>query len=128
MTTPTFMLFAYGTLNKPNAITTVLKDCERTGTAIVQGTLYNIDGNYAVLMMYGDTKVEGALWRCPVTVLPEIDAYKGVAKGLFRRIGANAAETDGGIAETPCWIYVAGPALAHKLTPDARVRNDARNG
>lgn len=120
----TFVVFTYGTLNSPNAYTTVLKGCENVGAATVQGTLYNIDGNFPAIMLYGDMPVAGVLWRCPVERLPEIDAYKGVAKGLFRRIGTNAmVEANGTTVHQPCWIYVAGPALAHRLTPDARAQD-----
>lgn len=121
MTSRTFLVFIYGTLNKVNAHTTVLHDCERLGTATVHGTLYDIDGNFPAIVLYGDTPVTGTLWRCPVERLRDIDAYKGVAKGLFRRVGTSALVAENGAnTQQPCWIYVAGPSLANKLTPDAR--------
>jgi gamma-glutamylcyclotransferase (GGCT)/AIG2-like uncharacterized protein YtfP len=120
----TFVVFIYGTLNKANASSTVLQGCDRIGPATVHGTLYVVDGNFPAIMLYGDTPVAGVLWRCPVERLPEIDAYKGTAKGLFRRIGTNAiVEENEVVVHQPCWIYVAGPALARKLTPDARARD-----
>jgi gamma-glutamylcyclotransferase (GGCT)/AIG2-like uncharacterized protein YtfP len=64
-------------------------------------------------MLYGSTKVRGEVWRCPLELLARLDQYEGVDRSLFRRVGVVAS----GI---PCWTYVAGAALASRLTPDRR--------
>ena len=121
-----FNLFAYGTLrHSENAAgeTGILRGCELTGSASVHGTLYDIDGEYPALMLYGETRIRGAVWRCPVEALKSLDEYENIAGGLFRRVATHvlidvAADR---FEHVPCWLYVAGPALAHKLTPANRV-------
>ncbi|MGQ0816225.1 MAG: gamma-glutamylcyclotransferase family protein [Gemmatimonadota bacterium] len=109
-----FHLFAYGTLREKGAASSLLRDCERIGTATIGGVLYDIDGQYPALVRYGTSPVAGEIWRCPNELLASLDAYEGVDDGLFRRVGAEV----GGFA---CWTYVAGPRLTHKLTPERRI-------
>ncbi len=109
-----FHLFVYGTLRTGGESNHRLEECEFVRTAAVDGTLYDIDGQHPVLMLYGGTRIEGEIWRCPAGQLVPLDAFEGVDRGLFRRVGVLV---DG----TPCWTYVAGPAFAHKLTPDRRI-------
>jgi gamma-glutamylcyclotransferase (GGCT)/AIG2-like uncharacterized protein YtfP len=109
-----FHLFAYGTLRENGSAGSLMRDCERVGEAAIGGVLYDVDGEYPALVLYGTTPVAGEIWRCPNELLGSLDAYEGVADGLFRRVGVEA----GGIA---CWTYVAGPALAPKLLPDRRI-------
>ena len=109
-----FNLFAYGTLGENGSASSLLRDCVQIAPARVGGVLYDIDGEYPALVMYGTSPVEGAIWSCPTELLPSLDAYEGVDDGLFRRVGV---EIDG----RPCWTYVAGPKLAHKLTPARRI-------
>ncbi|MGQ0563059.1 MAG: gamma-glutamylcyclotransferase family protein [Gemmatimonadota bacterium] len=105
-----FHLFAYGTLRANGGADSLLRDCERIGRGTVGGVLYDIDGEYPALVLYGSRPVAGDIWRCPNELLGSLDAYEGVNDGLFRRVGVAVD----GIA---CWTYVAGPALAHQLTP-----------
>lgn len=110
-----FHLFLYGTLLNGNGASALMTGCTRLCDAIVSGTLYDIDGAFPALMPYGQTPVAGEILYCSdVGVLQRLDAYEGVAQGLFRRIGME-------IQGHACWVYVAGPALARKLTPDRRV-------
>ncbi|MGK7312240.1 MAG: gamma-glutamylcyclotransferase family protein [Candidatus Longimicrobiales bacterium M2_2A_002] len=108
----TFHLFAYGTL-KSDAPGRLLDDCERVGTGVVHGTLYDV-GDYPALLLSGDDPVPGVIWRCPFPRLAELDRYEGTDEGLFRR----AAVRVGGHA---CWVYVAGPKLGARLVPGARL-------
>lgn len=117
---PGFHLFSYGTLMSGGAAAArQLADCERVGPATVQGTLFDT-GPYPALLLAGTDRVEGEIWRCPAWVLPRLDRYEGVADGLFRRVGLRVD----GVA---CWVYVAGPALGPRLTPDSRTQSGRRS-
>lgn len=109
-----FHLFVYGTLKSgARASAEQLRGCRKVADATVAGTLYDIDGQYPALMLYGDTVVEGEVWLCPVDRLEALDRYEGVASGLFRRVGHEVTADE---ARYACWLYVAGPRLAPKLT------------
>lgn len=110
-----FHLFAYGTLLSGGAAS-LLAECERIGPARVAGTLYNIDDGYPALVLAGGGWVQGEVWRCPTPLLDALDQYEDVAAGVFRRVAVRA----GGRA---CWTYVAGPALARRLTPLGRMES-----
>jgi gamma-glutamylcyclotransferase (GGCT)/AIG2-like uncharacterized protein YtfP len=116
-----FHLFVYGTLRARSRAATLLRHCERVGTGTVKGTLYDIDGAFPALMLYGDTVVRGEVWRCPAATLLTLDEYEGVNEGLFRRIAVTAAMTSQPASELACWCYVAGPALSRQLTPERRI-------
>lgn len=107
-------LFVYGTLRKTGSASPLLDGCEHRRSARVHGTLYDIEGRFPSLVLEGIDAVEGEIWRCPAAVLTDLDAYEGVAEGLFRRVRVR-------IGEGVCWVYVAGPALAPSLTPDRRI-------
>jgi gamma-glutamylcyclotransferase (GGCT)/AIG2-like uncharacterized protein YtfP len=109
-----FNLFAYGTLRENAGSSSLLRDCVPVSPAHVGGVLYDIDGEYPALVMYGTNPVEGEIWSCPTELLALLDAYEGVDDGLFRRVGVN-------IEGTACWTYVAGPKLARRLTPARRI-------
>lgn len=108
-----FHLFVYGTLRSDRSHATILDGCERVTRATVEGTLYQLD-DHPALILYGTTPVHGEVWRCPADLLRRLDEYESVGTGLFRRVGLDV----GGFA---CWLYVAGHALAHRLTPDRRL-------
>jgi len=111
---PVFHLFTYGTLMPGRGpAAELLAACERVGEGHVRGTLYDM-GDYPALLLGGDDRVKGVIWRCPAGLLPELDAYEGVADGLFRRIGTRVD----GVA---CWIYVAGPRLGPRMTSDTLI-------
>lgn len=110
----TFHLFVYGTLRSNGPAAERLEGCEMVAETTVLGTLFDIDGRFPALMLYGDTAVRGEVWRCPSSLLLHLDEYEGADRGLFRRVGVIAAGL-------PCWTYVAGPALTRKLTPARRV-------
>jgi gamma-glutamylcyclotransferase (GGCT)/AIG2-like uncharacterized protein YtfP len=113
-----FHLFAYGTLQSGGSATELLGACELVGPGSVAGILYDVDGEFPALVLYGTSKVPGEIWRCPTAMLPRLDAYEATARGLFRRIAVSVESDSGTIA---CWAYVAGPLLARKLTPTRRI-------
>jgi len=115
-----FNLFTYGTLtSRPsddgNDAPAPLAGCELVGQATIRGTLYDL-GPYPALLLAGTDPVPGQIWRCPASRLPQLDRYEAVSEGLFRRVGVR-------VADTACWVYVAGPRLATRLTPDSRVHS-----
>jgi gamma-glutamylcyclotransferase (GGCT)/AIG2-like uncharacterized protein YtfP len=114
-----FNLFVYGTLKRGGRAAELMQGCEWLGTATVGGVLYNIDDQFTTLIVYGNTPVHGEVWRCPPDMLKQLDEYEGVDSGLFRRIGVTVTLADG--ERVGCWIYVAGPKLARKLTPDRQI-------
>lgn len=113
-----FHLFVYGTLRGGGE---VLDGCTRVGAASVPGMLYRADDRYPALLLHGDAPVRGEVWSCPVEVLPRLDAWEGIAQGLFRRVGVT-------IEGLGCWAYVAGPALARRLTPQSRIPSGEWSG
>jgi gamma-glutamylcyclotransferase (GGCT)/AIG2-like uncharacterized protein YtfP len=113
-----FHLFVYGTLRSGGLANVTLAQCDLVAEGTVGGTLYDIDGRFPALILYGDAPVHGEVWRCPGTLLLRLDEYEGTGSGLFRRIGVEV-ETDAGTV--PCWTYAAGPALSRKLIPDRRI-------
>jgi gamma-glutamylcyclotransferase (GGCT)/AIG2-like uncharacterized protein YtfP len=114
-----FHLFVYGTLRSNGTAASVMSDSELVGAGSVGGVLYDIDGAYPALVLYGNTPVRGEVWRCPSRKLLQLDAYESVAEGLFRRVGVQV-ELDNGSVQG-CWAYVAGPRLSQKLIPGRRV-------
>lgn len=115
-TNGTFHVFVYGTLRSDGAAAGLLSGCARIGPARIHGTLYDIDGRFPALLLYGTSCVRGEAWRCPVELLPSLDEFEGVGIGLFRRVGVRAD----GVA---CWTYAAGPALARELTTARRIES-----
>jgi gamma-glutamylaminecyclotransferase len=117
----TFNLFTYGTLQRGHSAAGMLDGCEYLGPATVNGILYDIDGRYPAIVLYGSAAVHGEVWRCPSTMLEELDRYEGTESGLFRRVAIEARTEDGAVA---CWLYSAGPRLSRKLVPEARLEAD----
>lgn len=113
-----FHLFVYGTLRRGKAAAHMLAGCEHVGQGSVGGTLYDIDGSFPALVLYGDAPVRGEIWKCPADLLARLDEYEGVPTGLFRRIATEVHANGGTI---PCWLYTAGPLLSRKLLPERRV-------
>lgn len=109
-----FHLFVYGTLLTGGSAAERLSGCARISAAQTEGTLYDIGGRFPALLLGGGGTVHGELWRCPIDRLAQLDDYEGVRDGLFTRVGVRV---DG----VGCWTYVAGPRLAPRLTPDARI-------
>jgi gamma-glutamylcyclotransferase (GGCT)/AIG2-like uncharacterized protein YtfP len=122
---PTFNLFTYGSLRAEGTAAGRLAGCELVGSATVNGILYDIRGEFRALILYGESPIEGDVWRCPASMLASLDEYEGVATGLFRRVGHEARTTAGD--RVPCWIYVAGPALRRNLVPESRILTPTRS-
>ena len=114
-----FHLFVYGTLRSNGAAAPLLANSTVVGVGSVGGILYDIDGAYPALVLYGSTPVHGEVWQCPAMLLASLDEYEGVAEGLFRRTGAEVRMQDGSVQG--CWIYTAGPRLSRKLTAARRI-------
>lgn len=119
-----FHLFTYGTLTAragddgDGIIPGPLAGCELAGEGTIHGTLYDL-GLYPALLLAGNDPVDGQIWRCPASLLPDLDRYEATDQGLFRRVGIR-------VADTACWVYVAGPRLATRLIPAARVTGPRR--
>lgn len=111
-----FNVFVYGTLRSGGSAARLLGGCARVGSAVIHGALYDIDGRFPALLLYGTNCVHGEVWRCPTELLPSLDSFEGVDVGLFRRVGVRAGDF-------ACWTYVAGPALASELTPARRIES-----
>jgi gamma-glutamylcyclotransferase (GGCT)/AIG2-like uncharacterized protein YtfP len=116
----TFNLFAYGTLRSAEDASGMLAGCENVGPGTVPGILYDIDGRFPAVVLYGSEPVHGEVWRCPAELLPELDRYEGTETGLFRRVAAEVDTSHGPVA---CWLYAAGPAVARKLQPQRRMES-----
>lgn len=112
---PLIHFFVYGTLSGSGAAHELMTDCERVEAGAVRGTLYDT-GGYPALLLGGEGRVEGEVWRCPADLLPRLDRHEAVEEGLFRRVGVR-------VGEFACWTYVAGPKLGPRLTPEARIRS-----
>lgn len=111
-----FHLFVYGTLKTGGRNASKLSACERISAGEVGGVLYSIDGEFPALVLYGNTPIEGEIWRCPNDMLDALDEFEGVQHGLFRRVGVT-------VGDIGCWTYVAGPRLTRKLTSESRILN-----
>ena len=114
-----FNFFAYGTLRRGGANVHILEGCEHVGRGSVRGTLYDIEGRYPALVLYGEAPVRGDVWRCPASFLAGLDAFENVGSGLYRRVATDVRLDDGSTA--PCWLYTAGPALSQQLLPERRI-------
>lgn len=123
MAEPIFHLFTYGTLRSAAATHAgreLLRDCARVGVGTVAGTLYDA-GEYPALLLGGEGRVEGEIWRCPAPLLRVLDHYEGTEAGLFRRAAVE-------VGEVACWVYLAGPKLGPRLRPDAIVESGSWTG
>lgn len=88
---------------------------EKVRDETVQGTLFDVEGIGAALMLSGHATVTGEVRRVAATALGQMDARARVREGLYRRVGVQ-------IGETPCWAWVAGPTLAPRLASSRRGR------
>ena len=93
---------------------------ERVAEASLPGTLFDVAGVGLALMLAGSQRVRGSVVRVDAADLDVLDARARVREGLYRRVGV---EVDG----TPCWTWVAGPALAPRLAPELRVRRGSED-
>lgn len=82
--------------------------------AVITGTLYDTGDGYPALVLAGSGRVQGEILRYAVTLLARLDELAGVDRRLLRRVGLR-------VGERACWTYVAGPALARRLTADRRI-------
>lgn len=114
-----FHLFVYGSLRSTGSAVGKLVNSQLIGPGTVGGVLYDMDGEYRALVLYGSTPVHGEVWRCPAELLASLDEYERVDEGLFRRVGVEARLENG--TTQGCWTYVAGPRLSRKLTPARRI-------
>lgn len=120
MTEGTFNLFTYGSLQSTGSAAHMMQGCQLLGRGSVGGILYDIDGEYRTLVLYGKERIPGDVWRCPWTLLGRLDDYENVEGGLFRRVGVLITLESG--TQVGGWVYVAGPQLAPQLTPARRVK------
>ena len=104
------LLFAYGTLTQPDLLSGVVGSAASwryAGTAAVRGTLYDA-GPYPALRTgsRGRDLVPGVLIELDdgAAALRRLDAYEGVASGLFARRRCLARASDG--VARRAWVYV----------------------
>ena len=114
-----FDLFVYGTLRSTGTAAHRLRGSRLIGLGEVGGVLYDMDGDFPALVLYGNTPVQGEVWRCPFELLRALDEYEGVDHGWFRRVAVEVQMEDD--SKRACWTYVAGPKLSRKLTPARRI-------
>ena len=114
-----FHLFVYGSLRRNGSAAGRLASSEWLGEATVGGVLYDMEGDFTALVLYGNTPVHGEVWKCPAELLSGLDEYERVDEGLFRRVGVEVRMENG--STQGCWTYVAGPRLSRKLTPARRI-------
>jgi gamma-glutamylcyclotransferase (GGCT)/AIG2-like uncharacterized protein YtfP len=89
-------------------------ESERVRDDVVGGTLFDVAGVGAALMLSGHSRVPGTIRRIRADALDALDQAVGVHDGLYRRVGVR-------VGDTPCWTWVAGPELAQRLAA-SRVR------
>ena len=96
-------LFVYGTLRSDAKQSVLLAGCPRK-KATVLGTLYSLPAGYPALCPVGSNTVHGELVEgIDEARLQILDAYEGVAEGLFRR---ERIAADWGLQRTEAWVYV----------------------
>lgn len=101
---PRPLLFAYGTLRDARQRALVLNGTpsRALGTGTVAGALYDLGGYPGLLP--GSDPVPGTIIELgDPTALARLDAYEGVAQGLYVRERAAARRDGGGVVET--WVY-----------------------
>lgn len=98
-------VFVYGTLTDPERAGAVLDDWRDHGPAVLEGC-HRVDGRYPTLTPGGS--VAGRL--LVTDELDRLDAYEGVADGLYVRVPVPVR--DGGTV----WVYVGDP---HRLDAPA---------
>jgi len=98
------------------------KGSKQVSAAEVEGTLYEVEGTGPVLVLAGNSRIVGDIWRCPVEGLKALDADEWVRTRRLRRVGVQ-------VGEYPCWVFVAGPRFARELAQQNRSRaSEARAG
>ena len=101
------LLFAYGTLKDPQQVAAVVGrpiHCRVIGSGSVCGILYDV-GEYPALRPSDAPQdvVHGALLEVEDSALVELDAYEGVAEGLYVREHCTVQLDDG--TTVAAWIY-----------------------
>jgi gamma-glutamylcyclotransferase (GGCT)/AIG2-like uncharacterized protein YtfP len=99
------VFFFYGTLTDLSALRRVIGDADAflIGPARVYGTLYDT-GEYPALVLSGRAEVPGFLVDVQAEAVAALDAYEGVAEGLYSRRQI-IARTAGG-ERSLAWTYV----------------------
>lgn len=100
-------LFAYGTLQDPARLATVIGGgpIRVIGAGTIQGVLYDAGEYPALCAAAGATEtVPGLLLELEDTALAALDRYEGVASGLYTRQRCAVALKDGETADA--WVYV----------------------
>lgn len=90
---------------------------EKVRDASVRGTLFHVDDVGPALVLAGSERVAGEVLRSEASALDALDARARVRARLYRRVGIL-------VDRTPCWTWVAGPALAPRLAPARWSRAD----
>jgi gamma-glutamylcyclotransferase (GGCT)/AIG2-like uncharacterized protein YtfP len=96
-------MFVYGTLMSGGDRAELLRGLARR-VATVRGTLYDLPAGYPALVLDGGGRVHGELVDPPdARLLGVLDAYEGVAEGLYDRVAVDAKV---GLRTMRAWTYV----------------------
>jgi len=98
------LAFVYGTLTDPDRVEEVVDDYRFEGPATLVG-LRRVEGTYPTLAPGEDAAVEGRLLRTPEVAA--LDAYEGVDRGLYVRVGVPLVGDPGPSDEAA--VYVGDP-------------------
>lgn len=91
-------VFVYGTLRRGFRAHRFLKDALFVGTTFTDAnyTMYtSVHRDYPRVVTGGNRSIFGEVFEVSDTVLKELDAYEGVASGLYQR---KSVKTDLGVA------------------------------
>jgi gamma-glutamylcyclotransferase (GGCT)/AIG2-like uncharacterized protein YtfP len=102
------LLFAYGTLKDPKQLAAVVGRAvpyRVVGSGTIPGILYDV-GDYPALRPSDapDDVVPGVLLELDDAALDGVDAYEGVAEGLYVRDRCEVRLDDGRTADA--WVYI----------------------
>jgi gamma-glutamylcyclotransferase (GGCT)/AIG2-like uncharacterized protein YtfP len=102
------LLFAYGTLKDAAHVAAVVGRavrCSVVGSGTIPGILYDV-GDYPALRPSeaSEDVVAGLLLELDDAVLDDLDAYEGVAEGLYIRQRCEVRLDDGRTADA--WVYI----------------------
>lgn len=86
------LLFVYGTLLSGEENEAQMLDCVLLGAAATEPgwILYQLDG-YPGMVRADAQGVVGEVWEVPAHRWPALDAFEGVAEGLYERVGVQLA-------------------------------------
>ncbi len=105
------LLFVYGTLKKNGSAHDKLGQAILVDSAAcVPGILIPM-GWYPAMVPHGECRVFGEIYRVPKTVIPDLDHYEGVDRGLYARVKYTTAHKP-----YLMWVYRYAPVISTSET------------